>query len=95
MLKYLIMILKKVLSATTGFTDVKLKNGANLRFEIQGYPNENINIFLVDLSIDIQEIIRINSFCNDWNQAKLIIKCNDYIHTVYDNEVWILRLYKL
>ncbi len=67
------MLFKKVLSATTGFTDVKLKNGANLRFEIQGSPNENINIFLADLSIDIQEIIRIKSFCDDWNQAKLIV----------------------
>ena len=68
------MLSKKVLSATTGFADVKLINGENLRFEIQGSPNENINIFLADSSNDTQAFVRFNIYCDDWNQAKLIIK---------------------
>ena len=39
------MLSKKVLSATTGFADVKLINGENLRFEIQGSPNEPNSVF--------------------------------------------------
>jgi len=68
------MLSKKILSATTGFADVKLINGENLRFEIQGSPNENINIFLADSSNDTQAFVRFSIYCDDWNQARIIIK---------------------
>ena len=68
------MFSEKVLSATTGFADVKLKNGENLRFQISGTPNQNINIFLADSSNTSQPFAKFNVYCDDWNQAKIVVK---------------------
>jgi hypothetical protein len=95
------MLSKKVLSATTGFADVRLRNGENLRFEIVGSPNQNINIFLADSSNNRQPFAKFNIYCDDWNQAKLIAKyktdhpddqLNQTVDSIEENDVYLYDL---